>query len=145
MLLPLAAAGQTAATGHDAHRLHRDSAAYIAALEDPARDAWQKPQEVLDALALREGERVADIGAGSGYFALRFARHVGNGGHVFAVDVSQDMLAHLEAQAKAAQLTNVQPLLAAAADPGLPDGSVDRVFFCDVWHHIDDQAAILKN
>jgi arsenite methyltransferase len=143
VLLPLAAAAQTAPSDDHAHQLHRDSAAYIAALEDPARDAWQKPQEVLDALALREGERVADIGAGSGYFALRFARHVGNGGHVFAVDVSKDMLAHLEAQAKAARLTNVQPLLVAAADPGLPDGSVDRVFFCDVWHHIDDQAGYL--
>jgi ubiquinone/menaquinone biosynthesis C-methylase UbiE len=144
LLLPPGAGGQTAASGADAHRLHRDSAAYIAALEDPARDAWQKPQEVLDALALREGERVADIGAGSGYFALRFARHVGATGRVFAVDVSKDMLAHLEGQAKAAQLTNVQPLLAVAADPGLPDASVDRVFFCDVWHHVEDQAGYLE-
>jgi arsenite methyltransferase len=144
VLLPLLAVAQTAPSGHDAHRLHGDSAAYIAALEDPARDAWQKPQEVLDALALRDGERVADIGAGSGYFALRFARHVGPGGRVFAVDVSKDMLAHLEGQAKKAQLTNVQPLLAAAADPGLPEASVDRVFFCDVWHHIDDQAGYLE-
>ena len=144
VFLPPPATPQTAPSGHDAHRFHRDSAAYIAALEDPARDAWQKPQEVLDALALRDGERVADIGAGSGYFALRFARRVGAGGRVFAVDVSKDMLAHLEAQAKTAQLTNVEPLLAAAADPGLPDASVDRVFFCDVWHHVDDQAGYLE-
>jgi arsenite methyltransferase len=144
VLLPLGAGGQTAPGGADAHQLHRDPAAYIAALEDPARDAWQKPQEVLDALALRAGERVADIGAGSGYFALRFARQVGATGRVFAVDISNDMLAHLEVQAKAAQLTNVQPLLAAAADPGLPDASVDRVFFCDVWHHIEDQTGYLE-
>jgi ubiquinone/menaquinone biosynthesis C-methylase UbiE len=144
VLLPLEAAAQTAPSGHDAHRLHRDPAAYIAALEDPARDAWQKPQEVLDALALRDGERVADIGAGSGYFALRFARQVGPGGRVFAVDVSKDMLTHLETQARTAQLGNVQPILAAAADPGLPDGAVDRVFFCDVWHHIEDQAGYLE-
>ena len=142
--VPVAAAAQAVPSGHDAHRLHRDSAAYIAALEDPARDAWQKPQAVLEALALREGEQVADIGAGSGYFAIRFAREVGPGGRVFAVDVREDMLAHLDARAKAAQLTNVRPLLASAADPRLADASVDRVFFCDVWHHIEDQAGYLE-
>jgi ubiquinone/menaquinone biosynthesis C-methylase UbiE len=144
VLSPAPALTQTAPSAHEAHRLHADAAAYIAALEDPARDGWQKPHEVLDALGLREGERVADIGAGSGYFALRFARHVGTRGRVFAVDVSRDMLAHLEAQAKAAGLTNVEAVLAPPDDPLLADASVDRVFFCDVWHHVDDQAGYLQ-
>src|SRR5512141_2159428 len=77
-------------TMEEMHKLHQDPKAYIAALEDPARDAYQKPHEVIMALALRDGEQIADIGAGSGYFALRFARHVGVTGRVFAVDVSRD-------------------------------------------------------
>jgi arsenite methyltransferase len=145
LLVPgIVASAQTAPTPHEAHRLHADSAAYIASLEDPARDAWQKPHEVIEALALKTGERVADIGAGSGYFALRFARHVGAGGRVFAVDVSKDMIAHLETQAKTAGVSNVETILAPPDDPRLPDGSVDRVFFCDVWHHVDDQAGYLE-
>ncbi len=135
---------QTTPSEHEAHRLHGDSAAYIAALEDPARDAWQKPHEVIDALGIKDGERIADIGAGSGYFALRFARHVGASGRVYAGDVSQDMLSHLQAQAKAAGQSNVQAVLAPPGDPLLPAGSIDRVFFCDVWHHIDDQAGYLE-
>jgi predicted methyltransferase len=62
---------------HELHRLHSDPTAYIAALEDPARDAYQKPHEVIEALALKSGEIIADIGAGSGYFTLRLAHHVG--------------------------------------------------------------------
>jgi ubiquinone/menaquinone biosynthesis C-methylase UbiE len=144
MVPAVLASAQTAPTAHEAHRLHADSTAYIASLEDPARDAWQKPHEVIEALALKSGERLADIGAGSGYFAVRFARHVGAGGRVFAVDVSKDMITHLETQAKAAGVSNVETILAPPDDPRLPDASVDRVFFCDVWHHVDDQAGYLE-
>jgi ubiquinone/menaquinone biosynthesis C-methylase UbiE len=144
LLSAVPAVAQSAPSPQEAHRLHGDAAAYIAALEDPARDAWQKPHEVIDALRLREGEQVADIGAGSGYFALRFARHVGPSGRVYAVDISKEMLAHLEAQAKAASVSNVRAVLAPPDDPLLPDASIDRVFFCDVWHHVDDQASYLE-
>lgn len=137
-------AAQTAPSAHEAHRLHTDTAGYIAALEDPARDAWQKPHDVIEALDLKQGEQIADIGAGSGYFALRFARHVGAAGHVFAVDISQEMLAHVETRAKAAGLTNVTTVLAPPGDPLLADASVDRIFICDVWHHVDDQAGYLE-
>ena len=138
------ARAQTAPSPHEAHRLHADTAAYIAALEDPKRDAWQKPHDVIDALVLRPGEQIADIGAGSGYFALRFARHVGPDGRVLAIDVSREMLAHLEAQVKAAGLTNVETKLVPPDDPQLPDASLDRAFICDVWHHVDDQAGYLE-
>jgi ubiquinone/menaquinone biosynthesis C-methylase UbiE len=141
--LPRPASAQAAPTVHDAHRMHRDPMAYIAALENPARDAWQKPREVIEALGLRPGEVVADIGAGSGYFALRIARHVPEG-RVYAVDVSKELLAHLEQGATAAALANVTPVLAPPDDPRLPAGRVDRVFICNVWHHIDDQPVYLQ-
>jgi SAM-dependent methyltransferase len=128
---------------HEMHRLHEDSKAYIAMLEDPGRDAYQKPNEVIQALDLKEGEAIADIGAGSGYFAVRLARQVGEGGRVYAVDVSPDMVLHMNRRLRDAGVRNVQTLLAAPDDPLLPDASVDRFFICDTWHHIDDQAKYL--
>lgn len=125
------------------HRQHRDSKAYIAMLEDPGRDAYQKPDEVLQALGLKQGEVIADIGAGSGYFAFRIARHVGDSGKVFAVDVSPEMILHMNRRARDLKVANVVALLAPADDPLLPDSSVDRFFVCDTWHHIQDQPQYL--
>jgi ubiquinone/menaquinone biosynthesis C-methylase UbiE len=129
---------------HEAmHRLHQDPKAYVAMLEDPARDAYQKPDEVLRALALRPGEAVADIGSGSGYFTLRLAAAVGPSGRVYAVDVDPDMVRHLNARVRDAGVDNVRSVLAAPNDPLLPDRSVDRFFVCDTWHHIEDQTKYL--
>ena len=125
------------------HKLHQDSKAYIAMLEDPARDAYQKPHEVVMALGLREGQRIADIGAGAGYFTLRFAHHVGATGRVFAVDVSPDMIVHLNQQVRDAGLDNVQTVLALPDDPLLAKASVDSIFICDTWHHIGNHAQYL--
>lgn len=125
------------------HKLHQDPRAYIASLEDPERDAYQKPHEVVMALALKEGERIADIGAGSGYFSLRFAQHVGAAGRVFAVDISPDMIVHLNKRVRDAGVDNVRTILALPDDPLLPKASVDRVFICDTWHHIADHPRYL--
>jgi ubiquinone/menaquinone biosynthesis C-methylase UbiE len=127
---------------HELHRLHTDSAAYIAALEDPARDAYQKPHEVMEALVLKPGEVVADIGAGSGYFTLRLAHHLGPNGRVYAVDISPDMVRHLNQRVRDAGLRNVSTILALPHDPLLPQ-PVDRFLIVDVWHHIEDQAGYL--
>ena len=124
------------------HRLHGDPAAYIAALDDPKRDAYQKPHEVMQALAIKEGEVIADIGAGSGYFTFRVARHVGSGGRVYAVDVSPEMIRHLHARVREFGLLNVSPILAPPDDPLVPQ-PVDRFLIVDVWHHVDDQAGYL--
>jgi predicted methyltransferase len=143
-LLPLHAAGQgKPTTMEEMHKLHQDSKAYIAMLEDPARDAYQKPHEVLMALGLKEGERIADIGAGSGYFALRFAQHVGTTGRVLAVDINPDMVVHLNQRIRDASLDNVRTILALPGDPLLAPASVDRVFICETWHHIDGRPQYL--
>ncbi len=140
---PAAALGQAAAAPERMHHRHADPAAYVAALDDPRRDAYQKPEEVMQALALRPGEAVADIGSGSGYFTLRFARAVGDSGRVFAVDVSPDMVRHLNRRLRDAGVRNVFSVLADPDDPLLPDGSVDRFVIVNTWHHIDDQAKYL--
>lgn len=142
LTLPQALSGQAPKSEHDAHRLHGDPTAYIAALEDPKRDAYQKPQEVVTALALKPGEVVADIGAGSGYFALRLAHHVGPSGHVYAVDVSPDMIRRMNQRIRDAKLLNVSTILAAPNDPLLPQ-PVDRFLFVNVWHHIENRPAYL--
>src|SRR5438128_7643836 len=98
---------------HEMHRLHQDSKAYIAMLDDPKRDAYQKPHEVVTALDLKEGEVVADIGAGSGYFAFRFAHHVGDKGRVYAVDISPDMIVHCNRRVRDLNLRNVTTILSA--------------------------------
>ncbi len=138
-----AAFPQAAATPHEMHQRHNDPMAYIASLDDPKRDEYQKPDEVLKALALRPGEVVADIGAGSGYFALRFARAVGDSGRVYAVDISPDMVRHLNRRLRDAGVRNVVTILSDPDDPLLPDASVDRFVIVDTWHHVDDQAKYL--
>ncbi len=142
--LPIGLSGQSKPiTMQEMHKLHQDSKAYIAMLDDPARDADQKPHEVVMALGLKEGERIADIGAGSGYFSLRFAQHVGALGLVLAVDINPDMIVHLNQRIRDAGLDNVRTILALPDDPLLAAVSVDRVFICDTWHHIEGHAQYL--
>ena len=129
---------------HQMHRLHGDPKAYIGALEDPKRDAYQKPHEVIHALGLKPGELIADIGAGSGYFTFHLARHVGVKGKVYAVDISPDMILHINRRIRDTRATNVVSILADPDDPLLPDRSVNRFFICDVWHHVENRTKYLS-
>jgi ubiquinone/menaquinone biosynthesis C-methylase UbiE len=142
---PAAAQDQTPRSHEEMHRLHRDTKAYIAMLEDPGRDEYQKPHEVLTALQLKPGETIADIGAGSGYFTLRLAAHVGDKGRVFAVDIDPEMIRYLNRRVRDAGVRNVQTILADPDDPLLPDASVDRFFVVDTWHHIDKPVEYLAH
>ena len=145
LIFPVAAMPQDAIKRdeHQMHRLHRDPKAYIGALEDPKRDAYQKPHEVLTALGLKPSEVIADIGAGSGYFTFRLAHHVGDKGKIYAVDVSPDMILHINRRIRELKAANVVSILADPDDPLLPDASVNRFFFSDSWHHIDNQTKYL--
>jgi ubiquinone/menaquinone biosynthesis C-methylase UbiE len=116
------------------HHPPRDAGEYARILEDPSRDAWQKPHEVVMALKLSSSEEIADIGAGSGYFARRFARHAAK---VLAVDIDDKLLAMIRKDAPA----NLATILATPDDPKLPPNSVDTIFICDVLHHIENRSA----
>jgi arsenite methyltransferase len=146
LLIPAAISAQDAVKRdqHQMHRLHRDPKAYIGALEDPKRDAYQKPHEVLTALDLKPGEVIADIGAGSGYFTFRLAHHVGDKGKVYAVDVSPDMVLHVNRRIRELKVINVVSILADPDDPLLQEESVNRFFFSDSWHHIENQTKYLS-
>lgn len=143
LALPAAAQDPVPRSHEEMHRLHRDPKAYIAMLEDPGRDEYQKPHDVLKALDLKPGETIADIGSGSGYFTLRFAAHVGDRGRVLAVDIDPGMIRFLNRRLRDAGVRNVQTILAEPDDPLLPDASVDRVVIVDTWHHIEKPIAYL--
>ncbi len=104
----------------------------------PRRDSWQRPDAVLAALDIRPGERIADVGAGGGYFAVRFARATGPTGIVYAVDTDEDMLDSVAEAAARAGLSNVRPIRADPDGPVLPE-RVDLVFLCNSYHHLPDQ------
>src|ERR671919_2342908 len=146
ILLPFAARAQDAVKRdqHQMHRLHNDPKAYIGSLEDPKRDAYQKPHEVLTALNVKPGEVIADIGAGSGYFTFRLSHHVGDKGKVYAVDVSPDMILHINRRIRELKANNVVSILADPDDPLLPEASVNRFFFSNSWHHIENQTRYLS-
>jgi arsenite methyltransferase len=116
------------------HHPPRSAEEYIRILNDPKRDVWQMPHEVVVALDLKPNETVADIGAGSGYFARRFARHAAK---VYAVDIDEKLLK----AAREGAPPNLETILAAPDDPKLPERSVDTFFFCDVLHHIENRPA----
>jgi len=128
---------------HQMHGLHNDPKSYIGALEDPQRDVYQKPQEVMTALNLKPGEVIADIGAGSGYFTFRLSHSVGATGKVYAVDVSPDMILHINRRIRDLKATNVVTILADPDDPLLAEQSINRFFICDVWHHVENPSKYL--
>jgi SAM-dependent methyltransferase len=107
--------------------------------DDPARDAWQKPDELLDALNLAPNARVADVGAGTGYFSVRLARRLPEG-KVLAVDIEPDMLRYLGERAQREHLSVIVPVLANAETPNLSE-PVDLVLLVDTYHHIDNRVA----
>ncbi len=149
--LALAAAAGAAAERHghgEGHgRRHgnpRDLEAYARALLDPARDAWQRPDEVVKALALGPGQSACDVGSGPGYFTQRLSRAVGESGRVWAVDVEPALLAALRDRLAAAGLRNVTPVLAVPDDPLLPPGSCDVVLVVNTYHHFPEGPAYLR-
>lgn len=109
--------------------------------DDPKRDAWQKPQEIVAAMKIEPGMTVADLGAGTGYFEPWLSRAVGSNGSVLALDVEPDMVRYLGERVSREHLANVRPALVATDDPKLAAGSVDRILVVDVWHHIDARDA----
>jgi ubiquinone/menaquinone biosynthesis C-methylase UbiE len=117
---------------------------YIRMLDRDSRDAVQKPAEVMATLAFRSGERVADVGAGSGYFTLRVAEAVGDAGHVLALDIRQEMLDHIANRLREAQLTNVELKQVPADDPQLPPGGLDTILMVDTIHYVQDRASYAR-
>jgi len=98
---------------------------------------------VMDLLGVREGSSVADIGAGSGWFTVRAARRVGDGGAVYAVEINSDYVRHIEERARKEKLANIRAVLGKEDDPLLPSGSVDVVLILKTYHEIAQPVRVL--
>ena len=113
-------------------------------LERPERDAEENPQAAIDALGLKSGMVVCDLGAGSGYYSIRMAQKVGAQGKVYAVDIQPGMIKLLEKRIKDEKLKNIVPVLSTANDPKLPDNEIDLMILVDVYHEFDQPQMMLK-
>jgi 2-polyprenyl-3-methyl-5-hydroxy-6-metoxy-1,4-benzoquinol methylase len=108
-----------------------------------SRDREEDTGTLLKALHLKAGQTVCDFGCGNGFYTVRMANRVGQGGTVYAVDIQPEMLTLLDARAKAAKLKNVKPLLATRVDPALPEGQLDMVLLVDVYHELSNPEEVL--
>jgi SAM-dependent methyltransferase len=113
-------------------------------LERPERETEEQPDQALDALGLKPGMTVADIGAGTGYMSLRMAKRVGPSGKVYANDLQPEMLRMLRENAALAKLGNVETVLGSEADPKLPKGQMDLVLLVDVYHEFSQPQQMLR-
>lgn len=127
------------AAGHDRssealHRRFEDADKWAKEFDNPEREAWQKPEEILDALQLKRTSTVADIGAGTGYFSVRIAKRVPEG-KIFAADIEPDMVGYLGERARREHLINLAAVQTSTDDAHLPE-AVDVVLVVDTYHHI---------
>jgi cyclopropane fatty-acyl-phospholipid synthase-like methyltransferase len=120
-----------------AHHRFDDAEKWATRFEDPTRDEWQRPDRVLELLELKPDSRVADIGAATGYFPVRFARAAPKG-VIYGLDIEPNLVNYLNLRAHAEGLTNLVSLVCKTDDPSIPE-PVDLVFVCDTYHHIGDR------
>lgn len=126
--------------GHEhGHHRFEDADEWAKHFDSADRDDWQKPEDVIAFLGLQPNAIVADLGAGTGYFAVKIAPVVPEG-KVLANDVEPDMIRYLRERAEKEGLANLVPVQGSAAGPGLPEPA-DVAFLCDVYHHIADRPA----
>ena len=130
-------------TGHQHKQVGAQEGTHLR-YQEPDRYTWQYPERVVKALELKPDMTVADLGSGTGYFTFRLAEAVGEGGTVYAVDISEEMNASIDKQAITKQADNVQTLLAVEHDPLIPE-KVDLIFSVNAYHHLKDRAAYFKN
>ncbi|MGV3624781.1 MAG: class I SAM-dependent methyltransferase [Archangium sp.] len=135
LLLPLLFLAACAAPNQHRHHSFDDANAWAQSFEDPSRDEWQKPAEVIAALNLPKSARIADIGSATGYFSTRLAKAVPEG-KVYGLDVESSMVEYLDARAEKEGIGNLTAQLAAFDDPKIPE-PVDLIIVVDTYHHLD--------
>jgi len=119
---------------------------YLDRLDRPERDQDQKPAQVVDALGLKPGMYVADLGAGSGYFTRRFVEAVGETGKVYVIDVEPEALKYVEESLiHMHRPFEAEFILAGPDNPKIPVESVDLIFVCDTYHHLEDRTDYFRN
>ena len=135
----------TAEQGHQHERMP-SVMEYLHRLDDPERDQYQKPAQVIDALGLTPGMHVADLGAGSGYFTRRFVEAVGETGKVYVIDVEPEALKYVEHRlVQMHRPFKAEFILARPDNPKIPVESVDLIFICNTYHHLENRTEYFRN
>ncbi len=117
----------------------------LSIFEDPNRERNLQIERVMDILGIKAGSGVADIGAGSGWFTVRAARRVGEGGLVYAVEINADYLKYIEDRAAREKLTNIRTVLGKEDDPQLPSASLDAVLILKTYHEVAQPVSLLRH
>ena len=139
-------AGPTVAENQHQHRRPDNLAQYLEHLDSLERDQYQKPIQVIEALNLKPGQAVADLGSGSGYFTRRLVGAVTESGKVYAIDVEPEMLRYVEDSLVHMHAPySVEFILARPDSPKLAAESVDLIFVCNVFHHLEDRTSYFRN
>ena len=113
-------------------------------LERPDRDEKEQPYKVLEVMKLKNGDVVADIGVGTGYYARKIAKQVAPKGWVYGVDIQPQMLEYFNQYCEKEKITNITPVLSIFDDPRLPKASIDWIILADVYHEFEDPEIMLK-
>jgi ubiquinone/menaquinone biosynthesis C-methylase UbiE len=116
----------------------------LSELERPDRDEWQEPERIMDTLRIADGMRVADVGAGGGWFTVRLARRVGPNGRVYAEDIQREMIESISRRVMRENLRNVETKLGTATDPALPD-NLDAILIVDTYPQLEAPVSMLKH
>jgi arsenite methyltransferase len=118
---------------------------FLEMLNKEASSAKSKPEDILERLHIREGQAIADVGSGGGYFTLAFARKAGRTGHVYAVDIKKKYLDFIRRRSEQAGLDNIIFVLAGEGEMNLPESGLDLVFARNVFHHLPEPANYFAN
>jgi len=133
--------GAMSCHGHGPEGDFTDAECFARMFDSPERDAWQRPDEMVTLLAIREGMNVVDLGAGTGYFESRLSTAVGPTGTVLALDVEPAMLDYMQARFEREELRNVGIRQIPMNGAELASDSVDRILIVNTWHHIEGRTA----
>jgi ubiquinone/menaquinone biosynthesis C-methylase UbiE len=145
ILLSGAAFAQVATQANENYKTHEGRENVAKGLGDPARSERQRPRDIIDAMDLKQGGSVADVGTGVGFMLPYLSHAVGDTGHVFGEDIQTDFLEKAKTKVQLSHLNNVQFLLGTDRDPKLPADTLEGVLVLDVYHHFDYPEAMLEH
>jgi ubiquinone/menaquinone biosynthesis C-methylase UbiE len=145
LVLSAGAFAQVATDANQNYQTHEGRENIAKGLGDPAREDRQKPRDIVDAMDLKPGATVADVGTGVGFMLPYLSHAVGDTGKVVAEDIQNDFLDKAKFKAQLSRLSNVQFVLGTDRDPKLPADTLEGVLVLDVYHHFDYPEAMLEH
>jgi ubiquinone/menaquinone biosynthesis C-methylase UbiE len=143
LFIGCAALAQVAEQANEAYKTQQGRDAIARSLGAPNRDETQRPREIVEAMGLRPGMRVGDVGTGVGFMLPYLSHVVGPTGQVVAEDIAPDFLERAKLRARTGGLTNIKFVLGTERDSNLPGGVLDAVLVLDTYHHFDYPEAML--